>query len=173
MARAVGRDHDAVRRVFTFEIERLGSPLDDDRIFDDDGVHEAAASFDLMGIRRVDPFDEHVLRVSGKRRQPPGDAIVMADGDSRQPRRHGTGNVPARRIQMDQIAKRRVSKGTMRIAGNERDACRRSRSGNRPRIGSGRAGGHDGRRQPEKERRGPDTPNRLADDFAEPVEIDG
>ncbi len=50
------------------------------------------------GVGRVDFLDEQILDIGGRRREAPGDVVVVADHDERHPGRGGAGDLAARRF---------------------------------------------------------------------------
>jgi len=104
VAFGIERDHRAVRRIQTLVVVRL-TPFDANRFLLDGHVDPAASIGDLMRVRRIEPLDVDVLGVGVERGHRPGDPVVVADGDARQPRGRRADHVPAGRLEVDQVAR--------------------------------------------------------------------
>ena len=104
MPLAVHADHDAVRRVFAFEHERLLTPFDQHRLLHDGGVLPPAADLDLMAVLGIQPLHIEIRGVGIQRGHAPGHVIVVPESHTRQPGRRRADHVPARRGEMNEVA---------------------------------------------------------------------
>ncbi len=122
MALGVHRHHRAMARVEVLHGHRLVASLHLNGV--DDGLHvdPLAAPLILTGIRGIDALDIEVLGVVGEDCQSPGHALVVTDGHTRKPRYDRSDDVPAGRLEMHQVPKRRVIERTVRIVRQERVA---------------------------------------------------
>ena len=125
----------------------------------------------LMRVRRVRPARRRRPRCpAANARHPPRHPIVVPDDDAWQPGRGRADDVPAGRVQVDEVAKRRVREGAMRIVREQRRAGRRPRAAHHPCVRTGAAiGGRcHRRRETEKKRRRSGAAQRVADHGAAP-----
>ena len=99
-----------------------------------DGPHllPAIAPAHLLGVVRVHLLDVHVGLVGADDGQPPGDAPVVSDGDPGKHRLGRTDGGPAGRVQVHDVAERRVGHPAMRVVGDDRMAARGAASVDRP-----------------------------------------
>src|SRR5581483_7833522 len=79
----------------------------------------------LCGVERIGFFDVEIRLVGANDGKAPGDALVVADGDSRQAGFAAADDVPTWGVEVDEVTQRRQCDGPMRIAGQERLAGRR------------------------------------------------
>ena len=99
-----------------------------------DGPHllPAVAPAHLLRVVRVHLLDVHVGLVGADDGQPPGDAPVVPDGHPRKHRLGRTDGGPAGRVQVHDVAKRRVGHPAVRVVGHDRVAARGAASVDRP-----------------------------------------
>ena len=83
------------------------------------------------GIGRIDLFDENVLDIGRRRREAPGNPLVVTDHDQRHPGRGAAGNLVLRGLQPRQIPEARARQ--RRDAGRWRGSACRSRCARRRR----------------------------------------
>ena len=93
---------------------------------------QAAVVHRLAVVRRVQILDEDVLEVGAGDRQTPGERVVVADAHADKRRLRGADHVPARRVQMDDVAQRRIGDRAVRIVRDDRLAGRRHRAADDP-----------------------------------------
>ena len=75
------------------------------------------------GIGGIDLLDEEILDIGGRRREAPGDPLVVADHDQRDARRGAAGDLVLRRLQPREIPEARRGKAEMRVVGEQRLAA--------------------------------------------------
>ena len=128
----VDRHNRTVRGVQVLDRDRFRSPLHANLILHHLHVDEAAARLHLSRVRRIQLFDVEVLHVCAEDRQPPRDAVVVPDRHTGKPRHDRADHVPARRIQVHEIAQRRMIEIAVRIVGEHRLARRGLCAGDDP-----------------------------------------
>ena len=148
MTREIGCDDDAVARRVALIVDRRCAAADRDPVLARIDVHPAAVVLDLARVRRIQFLDVDILRVCLERLRAPGDAVVVSFSDAGMPRRRGTDHVPARRVELDEVAQRRMIECARDVGRGRTDA-------DRP-FG-------DRRRQSEEERRRADAADRVGD----------
>ena len=90
-----------------------------DRVARDAERFPRAAEPDLIAICRIHLFDVHVRLVGADNRQTPRNSPVVADRDAGQHGFGGANHIPSRRIQVHDVANRRVGDITVRIIGHD------------------------------------------------------
>ena len=100
-----------------------------------------------FAIRRVQIFDEDVLEVGAGDRQAPRERVVVADAHADERRLRGADRVPAWRVQMDDVAQRRIGDRAVRIVRDDRLAGRRHRAADDPVVAAGVRHGVDRHRR--------------------------
>ena len=86
----------------------------------------------VLGIARIDGFDEQVLDVRVRGRQPPGDRIVLSEDEDRPAGNRRALDRPFGRDDAGQIPEDRRAEVEMRIIGEDRLSGLRPRSGDHP-----------------------------------------
>ena len=95
------------------------------------------AKSDFVRIGRIHLFDVHVFLIRADDRQAPRETIVVADRDADERRLAGADDVPARRVQVNDVAQRRVGDVAMRIVGDHRLAGARELAAHHPVVRPG------------------------------------
>src|SRR5581483_11192868 len=110
-------DDGTMPREAQLDLDRALLALDQDLFALDLHLGPGIANLVLGGIVRVRGLDEDVGLVGADDGDAPGDVVVVTQGDTGQGRFAGADAVPARRIQVHEIAQRRHGDGAMRVAG--------------------------------------------------------
>jgi hypothetical protein len=82
-----------------------------------DGAHRlpGAAILVLRGIRRIGAIDVQILAVGAEDGEAPGAVLIVSDRDSRDHRLPAADDVPARRVEVHEVAQRGGGNGAMGI----------------------------------------------------------
>ena len=104
---AIGCHDDAVTSGVAIEVDRRLSSANRNPLLPRVDVHPAPGDLDLPRIRGICFFDVEILRVGVEPLGGPRDCLVVPFFHTGMPRRRCTDHIPARRVQMDEVSRRR------------------------------------------------------------------
>ncbi len=171
MARPVLEEDRAVAAEFQLD-DLVAASLHSDRVSHDPQRFPRPVESHLVPVRRVDLFDVDVFLVGADDREAPRDAFVVPERHAHERRLGGADDVPARRLEVHDVAQGRIRHLAMRIVGDDRMPRRGTRAAHDPVVAAGLAdwrvvaagrGGRAIRRQQRRERLAPARHARAGD----------